>query len=238
MFKNNPNVIKLAEEVYLYKNFLNEQELDSIEVAIKKLEELGHWLNKDKYTKDSVIPAPQQVFQGSEALNLLYEKAKDFFAPEYSPLPSNGISKMVEGQSLEVHWDSPAHPDDDHEETEKEFFARKEKGILYDPLDTCHIVQYGYVIYVNDFEGGEIYYTDIDLEYAPKKGDLVIHSASSKYKHGVRPVTKGPRYANTNFVTLSKDSPMTLQEYLEPEFTSSKAEEAIQKGINAPTWQI
>jgi hypothetical protein len=236
MFKTHPNVVKLAPEVYLYRNFLSEQELSRIAVAIKSLEELGHWLNKDKYDDHSVIPAPNQVFQGSESLNLLYEKTHEFFSPEYLPLPSNGISKMIEGQSLEVHWDSPAHPDDDHEETEKEFFARKEKGILYDPLDTCHIVQYGYVVYVSDFEGGELYYTDIDLEFAPQKGDLIIHSASRKYKHGVKPVTKGPRYAYTNFVTLAKDSPMTLEEYLEEEHVTEMKNEAIAKGINAPAF--
>jgi hypothetical protein len=234
MFKDHPNVVKLAPEVYLYRNFLSEQDLSVLQKAIDALED-SQWLNKDKYGPDSVIPAPNQVFQGSDGLKLLYEKSVEFFGPEYAPLPSKGISKMIEGQALEVHWDSPGHPDDhDHDDTMKDFFAKKEKGVLYDPLDTCHIVQYGYVMYLNDFTGGEIYYTDINLEIAPQKGDLVVHSASSKYKHGVKPVVKGPRYAYTNFITLAQDSPMTLDEYLEEEHVMEMRNEAIAKGINAP----
>jgi predicted 2-oxoglutarate/Fe(II)-dependent dioxygenase YbiX len=91
-------------------------------------------------------------------------------------------------------------------------------------------------VYVNDFEGGELYYTDIDLEFAPQKGDLIVHSASSKYKHGVKPVTKGPRYAYTNFITLAKDSPMTLEEYLDDDHTEMLKQEAKEKGINAPAF--
>lgn len=236
-FQSNPNLIKLAREVYVYKNFLSEEEILKCQKAISQLNE-QHWLNLGKYDNNSEIPAPNQVFQGHSDLDLLYEKSVEFFGPEYAPLPSNGVSRMIEGQSLEVHWDSPGHPDDQDVEALSNFMMQKDSPKnefpLYDPLDTCHIVQYGYVVYVNDFEGGELYYPEWDLEYKPEKGDLVIHSSSKKFRHGVRPVKSGPRYAYTNFITKSEHMPMSLDEYKQK--SDDLMAIALEKNNNAPTW--
>lgn len=239
MFQDNPNLIKLAPEIYVYKNFLTKEELEHCSKVILSLSE-DRWLNNNVYDSTSEIPAPNQVFQGNEGLSFLYDKTTDFFAPEYKPLPSNGISRMIEGQSLEVHWDSPGHPDDHDDYALENFFDQTQnpdnERPLYDPLDTCHIVQYGYVVYVNEFEGGALYYPEQNVTYQPSAGDFVIHSSSKKYRHGVHPVTKGPRYAYTNFVTKSADMPMDLEEYLNR--TDEFKEQAIKKQNNAPLWEL
>jgi hypothetical protein len=236
MFQNNKNLIKLAPEIYVYKNFLSKEETESFRKYISKFPE-NHWLNKDMWQAEDEISAPNQIFQGSLDLDILYKKSQSFFGPEYKPLPSNGVSKMVEGQSLEVHWDSPGHPDDHDEESMDAYNSAILNGELYDPHNTCHIVQYGYVMYMNDFEGGELYYPEVGVEYKPESGDLVIHSASKKYRHGVRTVTKGPRYAYTNFIVASEQNVPTLSEYFEPEFNKKMMKEAIDKNINAPLWE-
>lgn len=239
MFRDNPNLLRLAPEVYVYKNFLSEEEIKFCQEGISKLLD-DRWLNGSKYDSNSEIPAPHQVFQGNNHLVFLYQKTLDFFAPEYKPLPSNGVSKMIEGQSLEVHWDSPGHPDDHDDDALDNFFDQindpNSKKPLYDPLNTCHIVQYGYVVYINDFDGGELYYPEWDLEYKPTAGDLVIHSSSKKYRHGVKKVLRGPRYAYTNFVTLAEDMPMDLDEYKKR--STEFMEVALEKNNNAPVWEL
>lgn len=62
---------------------------------------------------------------------------------------------------------------------------------------TC---MYGVLMYLNDnFEGGEICYPELGIEYKPKPGVLLIHYAGNM--HGVNPITSGTRYSMTSFVS-------------------------------------
>lgn len=57
-------------------------------------------------------------------------------------------------------------------------------------------LKYAAVLYLNDsYEGGELYFPNLDYSYAPKMGDLVIFPANDeKYLHGVKTVLNGNRY--------------------------------------------
>lgn len=58
---------------------------------------------------------------------------------------------------------------------------------------------FGIVIYPNeDYEGGELYYKNIDFKLKPKKNSLVVHR--STIPHEVLPVTSGTRYSITTFI--------------------------------------
>jgi hypothetical protein len=53
-------------------------------------------------------------------------------------------------------------------------------------------------LYLNDnYEGGELYYEYLKIDYKPKRGSIVFHPGFENiYKHGVRKVTGGSdRYA-------------------------------------------
>lgn len=64
---------------------------------------------------------------------------------------------------------------------------------------------YGIVIYLNDnYSGGKIHYKDLNIEYKPKRGDMVVHYAG--YLHGVTEVTEGERYIFTSFVKGSEET--------------------------------
>jgi hypothetical protein len=59
----------------------------------------------------------------------------------------------------------------------------------------------GIVIYItDDFEGGEIAYTNKKIELKPKAGYLVCHPGSEEYEHGVKSFTGGDRIIITGFV--------------------------------------
>ena len=56
----------------------------------------------------------------------------------------------------------------------------------------------GLIMYFNEFEGGEIYYSNQDICYYPKAGDLVIHSSQEHCKHQVKEVKSEIRYSHSN----------------------------------------
>jgi hypothetical protein len=49
--------------------------------------------------------------------------------------------------------------------------------------------------YLNDdFEGGELYFPELDYGFKPKKGSVVLFPGNLHYVHGVAPITSGVRY--------------------------------------------
>jgi hypothetical protein len=62
---------------------------------------------------------------------------------------------------------------------------------------------YAGVLYLNEFEGGEIVYPDIDIKYKGKKGDLVIHDCN--VWHFVNRVQTQDRYAMTFYIWKKHD---------------------------------
>lgn len=71
-------------------------------------------------------------------------------------------------------------------------------------------IVYGAVAYLNDnFEGGEIYYPDLDYKIKPKRGSLILHKA--EYLHEVLPVKSGIRYMVTIFIVGDKNTRCLLK---------------------------
>jgi hypothetical protein len=68
----------------------------------------------------------------------------------------------------------------------------------------------GLIMYLNDFEGGEIYYSNQDVTYYPKAGDLVIHSSQEHCRHQVQEVKSDIRYSHSshlfNLIPVPKGS--------------------------------
>jgi predicted 2-oxoglutarate/Fe(II)-dependent dioxygenase YbiX len=68
----------------------------------------------------------------------------------------------------------------------------------------------GFLLYFNDeFEGGELYFPNFNLEYKPIKGSAAVFPCNDKeYIHGVKPITKGIRYAMP--IELTEDKSLNL----------------------------
>jgi hypothetical protein len=62
---------------------------------------------------------------------------------------------------------------------------------------------YAGVLYLNDFEGGDLVYPDIGVKYKGKKGDLVLHDAN--IWHFVNRVQSEDRYAMTFYIWKNHD---------------------------------
>lgn len=71
---------------------------------------------------------------------------------------------------------------------------------------------YGGVVYLNDdFEGGQIYYPNLNIQIQPRAGMVVIHPAGLKFTHGVRQMQKGTRYTISAF--FSADESYSIDNY-------------------------
>ena len=182
MFKDNINFKKLADEIYLYENFITSEEAKSIYKKAKSLKE-EDWItdNKESYHEDkNSIPLDE--------LEFVYKKLVDLFDPEYIVLPVKGLVRHRVGQDMYIHADSPG-------------IDNADLVTSNDPYNTCHLIAYGIVIYINDdYFGGETYYPDLGIEYKGKPGDLIIHDSGPNYLHGVKTVEGTTRYAYINFV--------------------------------------
>lgn len=59
------------------------------------------------------------------------------------------------------------------------------------------------VLYLNDnYEGGEIYFPNLDIEIKPTPGMLVVFPGTLFFLHGVRKVTAGMRHTIASFLTF------------------------------------
>lgn len=69
---------------------------------------------------------------------------------------------------------------------------------------------FGCVLYLNDnYEGGEIYFPNQNVQLKPKPNTLVFFPGTLEYLHGVYPITNGIRYTLTSFWTYNKKFNMT-----------------------------
>lgn len=60
---------------------------------------------------------------------------------------------------------------------------------------------YSTVLYINeDFEGGEIYFSDLNFSLKPKEGSLCIFDGFKELTHEVLEIKKGNRYSSTLFI--------------------------------------
>ena len=64
----------------------------------------------------------------------------------------------------------------------------------------------GVVFYFNDnFEGGQIYFSNFEFKHKLKKGSVIIFPCNDKeYEHGVRLVTSGKRYTMPVEITTNE----------------------------------
>jgi len=59
------------------------------------------------------------------------------------------------------------------------------------------------IYYNDDFEGGELYYPQHDIQVKPKPGLAVAHPGDINYLHGVKKVTSGERFTTPSFYTIT-----------------------------------
>lgn len=85
----------------------------------------------------------------------------------------------------------------------KTHIARFGEGYgMHEHFDSSRPNDIATLIYLNnDYEGGEIYFPELDISIKPKAGDLVCFPDTPDFIHGVRPISKGIRYTTPRWFT-------------------------------------
>jgi predicted 2-oxoglutarate/Fe(II)-dependent dioxygenase YbiX len=170
-----------TKNIVIKENFISKEDLHLI---LSSIDDSISW------GSNSMAGIPDKV------TNRLYEEK-----PEIHKILLNAINQVQ--KEIEFYFGRPL-------ETGSAGIRRWDIG-EYQPLhadgedpeghpNEAFIVDYGAVIYLNDdYEGGEIYFPDHNLEFKPSAGTLVFFPSNNMYIHGVREITKGVRYTTPSF---------------------------------------
>jgi hypothetical protein len=111
--------------------------------------------------------------------NYIANEVSKIFGNSYVFEEAKILRKLIPGDTRPTHYDSQMDPNCD----------------------------YGIVYYLNeDFEGGEIFYPNLNIKHKPITNSLVIHSGKETCLHGINPVTEGVRYYMTLFADKKAES--------------------------------
>jgi hypothetical protein len=167
-----------VKNIHLIENFISKEDLKFINDKIKNSE---FSLNKSEIHE---FPLRSFIFEEKELYDLL-SKYRDSiqillektFQCILNTSIINNITEYRTGSSLNEHADKICES------------WRDVSNILY---------------YNDDYTGGEIFFSQYDLEFKPKAGSLLIFPAGGNYAHGVKPVSFGNRYVTTTFWVVKK----------------------------------
>jgi hypothetical protein len=174
------NFIKLGKDIYVYKNFLSQDECRDIVDLLEKIKE-ENWIKENNFFRTEPL---------AEIISIR-NKINELIPNGLYLGKASTATRLLKGDFWGEHAD--VH---DFLETEKLYNLYIE-GMPYKELD---LSIYGTVLYFNKFEGGEIYYPTQNIIYSPNPGDLVIHGSSSECLHGVKTLISEKRYSYANHI--------------------------------------
>jgi hypothetical protein len=195
------NPIIINDEVFIYKNFIKSEEIELLynsSIALKNWDVLQKH-DVGEFWKKRLIPYDEveSVFEENGSLvkatlfhirQRISEEAQkhtnQFLEP--GPINMNKFSSQIKGPSKFGE-----------EDNNLEMFFHRD-----DQQKDIKVVDIGSVAYLNDnFTGGHIVYPDLNFEYKPEAGSLVLHRGT--VMHGVSKLIEGTRYMLTCFLFRS-----------------------------------
>jgi len=109
-----------------------------------------------------------------EVTNKIINRIQSLFTQKYYWMGSHIIQRIRDGNGMDEHLD---------------------KSDLLEQQNSM-----GVAIYLNDnFEGGEIYYPNLNISYKPLRGALICHPGTIEYTHGVKTVSGNDRYILSSY---------------------------------------
>ncbi len=195
-------VNEIVDNVIVVENFLSPDDLKIITDIIDGLPEKDWFIEYtqnlkrfclEKFGRDDVdnlvAEGKFEITQGWEDKNYnlenepvthgIIERLNHFVNLADPSLEASGLKtlqRMQEGIQLKAHTDQ----------------------------DTDPSIRYATIIYINDnYNGGELFFTNKDIEIKPKPGSLIVFPGTSEFNHGVRHVQAGPiRYVLVGFIKV------------------------------------
>lgn len=199
MFTEDPNLTILDEKVFIYRNFIDPETTTHItEIADAIMSEDTSTEHRNPWYMEKFTPEMPELFP-------VWKKISEFLYPSHVIHPLLSLTTMRKGDDMFVHEDSPGE-------------GHEDMLTVNDLWSSCCLLEYGVIAYFGKWEGGNVFYPELGIEVDPRPGDLVIHGATSRWKHGVREVTDGVRYAYSNFSLQPDKNPGSFYNYKTTEF--------------------
>lgn len=173
---------KIHENIYVYHNFVTEEECNSILDIVSNLSE-DAWIGDERSGHKRTISI--------DIIAKIRERVQSLLEEGYYVGTNVNPIRMLKGSTWGVHTD------------EHDFLDVKEAASLYkegEPFKLEQLNVAGMILYFNNFEGGSLFYPEKGIEYHPVKGDLVIHGAGQDCLHGVNELLSEVRYTHSNHI--------------------------------------
>jgi hypothetical protein len=200
LIKNSYEFEEITDELLLLKNVLSKEEIDFLWSKINEASqadwEIEYLANlprfcMEKFGRDDVenlvAEGKFEITQNWADKNLNISSYDEYY-PMYKRLSSlvtqsdpnlhlSGfatIQRMQPGVELRSHTDQHTDPS----------------------------IQYATILYLNDdYNEGELFFKNLNLELRPKPGEMLVFPGNEKYEHGVKHVAEGPiRYVLVGFI--------------------------------------
>jgi len=177
---NHPNYYQVEKNIHVIKNFTTQEERDWFVALAESAPEENWWKDKRKWWTGKILYVGDENTGNRHIVNIL-SRIRNLFDDEREEKRTFGgmisVHRMKPGEAMFLHADNPSGTD-----------------------GTTNYVQFGMTMYHTDFNGGEIFYENLNLSYKPQKGDLLMHPGITHYQHRTLPVLLGPnRYISTTF---------------------------------------
>lgn len=190
-------LIKIAEDIHLYKNFIDNEELAKVTSLLKKLQstDVDYWKSISFYESYSArYPYDGEPILEEFGLPATYfSDLRNRFKEAAAFVANQPVEKMSQISFHIQRWlpgaFAPKHSDNSDNEGNMGAFTRS---------------RYAGFLYLNDdFEGGtlkfEAQHGEMPLEIIPEAGSLLIFHGGHKNMHEVTVVKKSPRYTIGSF---------------------------------------
>jgi hypothetical protein len=200
VIESNFELEEITDELLLIKNFLSKEEvdfvLDVISKASQKDWEIEYMSNLESFCMEKfgrndvenlVAEGKFEITQNwvDKNLNIKHHEEQQVFYKRLSDIvdasfPNLELSGLATIQRMQPEVELKSHTDQ----------------------HTDPSIQYATILYINDdYNEGELFFRNLNLELRPKPGDLLFFPGNEKYEHGVKHVAEGPiRYVIVGFV--------------------------------------
>lgn len=172
----------ISDNVFLYKNFIDTKTLNIINDELDSMRE-NQWHIRD-------IMQPHQSPDLESVIPVL-NKINSIIPDGFYITQHTSVNKIIKGGSWGEHSDNADYLNI------RESAKKLKDGEDFEEIEN---IIYGMVFYINNFDGGELYYVNKDFALKPEAGDLVIHGAEDDCRHKVLPVLSEKRYSYSNSV--------------------------------------
>jgi hypothetical protein len=187
-----PNVTKIEENIWVVSNFISAEDRKFCIDYAESLEE-DAWWKKDLWWKGKII-----ALEKNSPVKTLFEKISKELQKYLldgvfvGTRPFGALHRLTEGQSMFLHTDNPTKVRD---------LKDVDENVIGQTSGDKNYLLLAMILYLSDFNGGELHFPRLKIKYKALPGDLVLFSgAGEEYDHEVLPVLPGPhRYITTGF---------------------------------------